>query len=137
MLRVYLLIVTAVGEGATGLLLLVLPSVPLALLLGVDPASPEVTAVARIAGAALVALGVACWLGRNDHARPAQRGLLLGVLIYDAAAAGALAWTGWFTSLAGVALWPAVALHAALAVWCVVSLPVDPRLGRLPAGRDV
>jgi hypothetical protein len=124
--RAYLLIVTAVGEGGTGLLLLVFPSVLLALLLGVDQASPEVTCVARITGAALLALGVACWLGRSDEHSPAQLGLLTGVLIYDLAAAGILAHAGLYLRLAGIALWPAVVLHTALAVWCVVCLLLKP-----------
>jgi hypothetical protein len=119
--RAYLLIVTALGEAGTGLLLLVWPPVLLALLLGVNQASPETTYCSRIAGAALLAIGVACWLGRNDHARPAQQGLLLGVLIYDVGATGVLAYTGWFLHLGGIALWPAVVLHGALAVWCAVS----------------
>jgi hypothetical protein len=125
--RPSLLIVTAVGEVGTGLLLLVFPSVLLALLLGVDQASPEVTSVARITGAALLALGVACWLGRADQHSPAQLGLLTGVLTYDVAAAGILAYTGLYLRLVGIALWPAVVLHSALAVWCVVCLLVKPR----------
>jgi hypothetical protein len=120
--RTYLLLVTALGEGAIGVALLVLPSVPLRLLLGVDGASPEAFFCARIAGAALLALGVVCWLGRNDPDRPAQQGLLLGVLIYDLAAAAILASTGWFSSLVGIALWPAAVLHVGLAAWCVRSM---------------
>lgn len=123
MRRTYLLIATAFGEGGIGLLLLVWPSVPLALLLGVDQASPEVVIVARISGAALLALGVACWLARNDPNSSAQRGLLLGILLYDLAAAGILAYAGWFLGLAGIALWPAVGLHFALAVCCVTCIP--------------
>jgi hypothetical protein len=101
---------------------LVSPSIPLALLLGVDQASPEAAFFGRIAGAALLALGVACWLGWNDRDSPVQWGLLLGVLIYDLAATGILAYTGWILSLVGIALWPAVVLHAVLAVWCVVCI---------------
>ncbi len=66
--------------------------------------------------------GIACWLGRSDKQSAAQLGLLTGVLIYDVAAAVILASTGLFLSLVGVALWPAVALHAALAIWCAVCL---------------
>jgi hypothetical protein len=120
--RSYLMLVTALTEGGTGLLLLVWPLVLLRLLLGVDQASTEALATARIAGAALLAIGVACWLGRNDHARPAQQGLLLGILIYDVGASAILVYTGWFSSLAGIALWPAVVLHAALTLWCAVAL---------------
>jgi hypothetical protein len=132
--RTYLFIVTAFGEGGIGLLLLVWPPVPMTVLLGVDHPSPEGACAARIAGAALLALAVACWLGRNDHDRPAQQGLLLGVLLYDLAAAGILAYAGWFLGLAGIALWPAVGLHVALAVWCVVSFRIKPRRGHLPVG---
>jgi hypothetical protein len=120
--RTYFLIMTAVSEGATGLLLVVWPPLLLALLLGVEQTPPETLVSARIAGAALVALSVACWLGRNDHDRPAQKGLLLGALTYDLLAAGILGYAGWFLGLTGVVLWPAVALHTVLAVWCLVSL---------------
>ncbi len=123
--RTLLLIVTALGEGGTGLLLLVLPSVPQALLLGTSQASPETTIFARIAGVALLAIGVACWLGRSDAPGPAQRGLIAGALVYDMAAAALLAYAGLFLNLVGLALWPAVVLHAVLAVWCVICLQTD------------
>jgi hypothetical protein len=119
--RGYLLSVTALGEGGTGLLLLVWPPVPIVLLLGVEYPSPEAWSIARIKGAALLALAVACWLERKGAARPAPQGLLLGVLVYDVTVASVLAWTGWSSNLVGVAPWPAVLLHAALAAWCVVS----------------
>ena len=90
----------------------------------VGSSSPETTCCARIAGAALLATGVACWIGRSDTQSSAQVGLLIGVLIYDVAAAVILAYTGLYLSLAGIALWPAVVLHAVLAVWCVVCLTV-------------
>jgi hypothetical protein len=120
--RVNLLVVTALSEAGTGLLLLVWPPVLLALLLGVDQASPETTCCARVAGAGLFAIGVACWIGRSDVHSSAQLGLLIGVLTYDVGAAVILAYTGLFVNLVGIALWPAVVLHAALAVWCVVCL---------------
>jgi uncharacterized membrane protein len=124
--RVYFLMVTAFAEGGIGLLLLIWPFLPLALLLGVDHASSEVTICARIAGAALLALGVACWLGQFDKQQSAQFGLLSGILIYDLAAAVILAYAGLFVRLVGIALWPAVVLHAALAVWCVLCLSDKP-----------
>ena len=92
------------------------------LLLGVGRTSPEVDVLARIAGAALLSIAVACWLARNDHARPARKSLLLAVLIDDMLATGILVYTGWYLGLAGIALWPAVALHAALAAWCIACL---------------
>ena len=120
--RTWLLIVTAIAEVGTGLVLLVFPPILLALLLGIEQASPETVLVSRVAGAALLALGVACWLARNDRGGPAHLGLLVGVLVYDIAAAAILAYAGLFVNLHGIALWPAVVLHVALAVWCVVCL---------------
>ena len=122
MRQTYLFIVTAILEVGTGLALLGVPSVPVALLLGVDQTAPELAICARIAGGALLALGVACWLGRSDRRGPAQLGLLTGVLIYDAAAAMILAYAGCFLSPVGVALWPAVVLHGVLALWSVVAV---------------
>jgi hypothetical protein len=127
MRRAYVMIVTAVVECGTALSLLVFPSVPLALVLGVEQAAPETVFVARLTGAALLAIGVACWLARNDHGHPAQLGLLTGVLIYDLAAAALLASAGLVLSMVGLVLWPAVMLHATLAVWCVICLSPKPR----------
>jgi hypothetical protein len=126
MSRTPLLVVTALGEAGTGLLLLIRPALPLALLLGVEQASPEVVCAARILGVALVAIAVACWQARNDHAGPAQKGVLQGVLVYDVGAAAVLAYAGWAGGLAGIALWPAVVLHSALAVWSALSLRRSP-----------
>jgi hypothetical protein len=132
----YLLIVTALGEGGTGLFLIVWPPAPFALLLGVEQPSPEAVACARVAGAALVGIGVSCWLGRLDRGSPARLGLFTGLLTYDVAVALFLAYAGLFMNLLGIALWPAVGLHAVLAVWCVVALRSKPRPGNLLAGRD-
>src|ERR1700757_3476623 len=120
MYRAYLLIVTAFCEAGIGFLLLVLPSVPLALLLGIEGAAPETLFVARLTGAALLAIGIACWLARSDHSRPAQLGLLAAVLTYDVAAAALLAYAGLVLRMVGLVLWPAVVVHAALAFWRMV-----------------
>ena len=117
-----LFIVTAVLEVGTALLLLFVPAVPLAVLLGVEQAAPETLLIARVAGVALLAIGVACWLARGDERSAAQVGLLIGILIYDVGAAALLAYAGIGLGMTGLALWPAVAIHAALAVWSLLSL---------------
>jgi hypothetical protein len=114
-----LLIVTAFVEWVIGLFLLILPAVPLALLLGCSETAPETLLVSRVAGAALCGIGIASWQARADRRTPAQVGLLTGILLYDVAAAGLLGYAGVALDMAGVALWPAVVLHAALAAWCV------------------
>ena len=56
------LIFAAVAEAATGMALLIVPSLVGQLLLGEDLTGIAI-AVARVAGIALIGLGVACWPG--------------------------------------------------------------------------
>jgi hypothetical protein len=60
-----LLIVTALIELTTGLLLVPFPSVMATILFGAPIDSPVALTVARVAGVALISMGIACWLGRN------------------------------------------------------------------------
>jgi hypothetical protein len=117
-----LLSVTGAAETATGLVLAVAPSLLVELLLGAVPGTAAGITVSRVAGVAILALGVACWLARQDAAGRAARGLIAAMLLYNAAVAAilVLVWTN--QGLSGVALWPVVLAHAVLAVWCVVAL---------------
>jgi hypothetical protein len=99
------LIFAAVAEAATGLALLFAPSLVGQLLLGHELTGIAIP-VARVAGIALIALGVACWPGPP----------LVGMLIYGAVVTLYLAYLGLAGGLAGVLLWPAVALHAVLSI---------------------
>jgi hypothetical protein len=116
-----LLIVTALIEVGTGVALLVVPSLTAEFLLGEGLSSSQALVVARVAGVALLSVGVACWLGRNGERR-AHSGLVAGMLIYNLGVP-ILLLHGWMASaLEGPGLWPASGLHTALAVWCVVCL---------------
>ncbi|HSL70983.1 MAG TPA: hypothetical protein VK864_12125 [Longimicrobiales bacterium] len=117
-----LLIVTSVVEAATGLALVLSPSVPVSLLLGASLDTPAAVIVARIAGAALLSLAVACCLARNDEHSRATTGLIAALLLYNAAAVAILVHAGTGLGLSGIGLWPTVVLHAGLAVWCIVCL---------------
>jgi len=97
------LVCAAVGEAATGLALLLVPSLVGQLLFGVELIGIALT-VARVAGIALIALGVACWPGTP----------LIGMLIYSAGVTIYLAYVGFSGGLSGILLWPAVILHAIL-----------------------
>jgi hypothetical protein len=92
----------AVAEGATGAALLVVPSLVGRVLLG-EELSGVALQVKRVAGIALVALGIACWPGKA----------LIGMLVYGASVMVLLAYVG-LTGGGGVMLWPAVVLHAVL-----------------------
>jgi hypothetical protein len=88
------------------------------LLVGAPLEAPAALAVARIGGAGLLALAIACWLARSNTESQAARGLVAAMLLYDVAAAAILAYAGISYGLRGAALWPAVILHSAMSVWC-------------------
>jgi len=104
----------------------VLPSLVVSLLLGTSLDAPAALVVARVGGAALLAIGVACWLARNDQQSRAATGLVAALLLYNIAAVAVLIYAGTGLSLSGIGLWPAVVLHAALAIWCVACLRLKP-----------
>jgi hypothetical protein len=122
MLAKKLLIVTALVETATGLMLLISPTLVAGLLLGASLDAPAALVVARMAGAALLSLGCACWLARDEGPNRAVRGLVAAMLLYNGVAVAVLANAGAGARLVGVLTWPAVALHAALAGWCIACL---------------
>ena len=74
---------TAVIEVGAGLALLCIPSAAVQILLGAPFEAPAALAVARVGGAALLALGVACWLARGDTKSRAARGLVAAMVIYN------------------------------------------------------
>lgn len=96
-------ILAAAGEALTGLALLLVPSVVGRLLLGEEFTGAGIVS-GRVAGIALIALGVACWPG------PA----VAGMLIYSAVVAFYLAYVGFAGGMTGILLWPAVVLHLVL-----------------------
>jgi hypothetical protein len=116
-----LLTVTAAIEVGAGLGLVAVPSAAVAVLLGSPLETPNALAVGRVAGVALLALGGACWLSRNDAASRAARGVVRAMVVYNLGAVIVLAMAGINSQRVGVALWPVVVLHAAMAVWCIRS----------------
>jgi len=107
--------------------LMVVPSVVVRLLLGSPLDTSAAVILGRVAGVALFALGVACWLARDDAQSRAARGLVAAMLLYNVATVAVLAFAGIGFGLHGAALWPAVVLHAVMAVWCVACLRRGPQ----------
>lgn len=116
-----LLTLTALLEAGAGLGLLVAPGLVAGILLG---ASLDLggTAVGRVAGAALLALGVACWGASRDECSRAAAGLVTALLLYNTVVAGLLIYLRYVAGLSGLGLLPATGLHTAMAVWCIVCL---------------
>ncbi len=114
----HFLTLTAAIEAGAGWGLLVVPSDIVQLLLGADISGAAIP-LGRVAGAALLALSVACWLTRGDAQNQAARRLIAAMLLYNFAVVVILGAAGARSHATGVALWPAVIIHAVMAVWCL------------------
>ena len=101
-----LLAIAAVGEAATGLVVLVDPPIVVKLLFGAEIAGAG-TVMSRIAGISLIALGLACWPGAKAPA-------ICGMLTYSTLATLYLAGLAIVGEWSGTLLWPAVVVHVIL-----------------------
>ena len=101
-----MLTVAAVIEVATGIALLIVPSLVGRLLFG-EELTGIVIPVARVLGIALLALGVGCWPGSTT---------LCGMLTYSALVTLFLLYLAIRGEWVGPLLWPVVALHGILSV---------------------
>lgn len=95
----------AIAEALTGVALLIAPSMVGQLLLG-EGLTGMAIPIARVAGMALIGLGIACWPGPP----------ISGMLAYGAGVAIFLGWLGLRGGASGILLWPAVVLHVILTV---------------------
>ena len=110
MAAVWLLSLAAVVEAATGVALIVVPQSVTSLLLGANLGGTGI-AVARVAGIALLSLGVLCWISRQDANKTAT---LTAMLTYNLLVTVYLTHLGVGGELVGRLLWPAIVIHAVL-----------------------
>jgi hypothetical protein len=108
------IVLAAVGEASTGLAMLIVPSLVGQLLLGEALTGVAIT-IARVAGIALIGLGVACWPGTP----------LVGMLTYSAAVTLYLAFLGLAGGSSGILLWPAVVVHLTLTALLIRAKAMD------------
>jgi hypothetical protein len=98
-------------EVVTGLVVIIRPSLFGRLLFGAQ-FSPPGQALGRLTGFTLLSLALACWPGLGTERRSAVRALL----VFSLLSAIYLVYLGAGSGLVGPLLWPAAALHAALAI---------------------
>ena len=103
-----ILMLAALAEAGTGLLLIAYPPIVVRLLFNAEIAGAGFI-MSRLAGSALIGLGVACWPGATLRA-------LHGMLTYSVLAMLYLIYIGVRGEAVGPLLWPAVAVHAVLIV---------------------
>jgi hypothetical protein len=130
MAAVWLLSVAAAIEAVTGLARIIDPHVVASLLLGADLAGAGI-AVGRVAGIALLSLGLVCWMSRQHANKTAA---LAAMLTYNLLVAAYLMYLGFGGALVGILLWPAIGIHAVMTLlFAYVSFkdqpPKQPRPG--------
>ena len=103
-----LLRVVSASEAAAGLVVLAHPPIVVRLLLGSDIADAGIF-MSRIAGIALIALGIACWPGGATCG-------LLGMAVHSVVTAGYMTAFGLTGGQTGILWWPALTAHGVLAI---------------------
>jgi hypothetical protein len=106
-----LLAVSALMEAAIGLALMIAPDAVVQLLLG-SPLGGAGIPLGRVAGIALLCLGIACWPSSNISGDKSPA--LMALAIYNLLVAAYLAYVGISGEFVGPLLWPVVALHAVI-----------------------
>jgi len=109
-----LILVKFAVEVLAGLAFLIFPSALFFILLGV-PLDASGAYVFRMFGGAIFAIGVACWLAREDSASTAARGLITATAFYDFVFVAILLAARLVGGLSSLALWTTVVLHLGLA----------------------
>jgi hypothetical protein len=106
----------AIIELLTGLVLLIYPEIVIRLLFDASIIGTGII-VSRIAGASLIALGMACWpyvIVKNTFQG------LQAMLTYSLIATIYLGYLGLFEKMIGILLWPAVVFHSAITIFLVL-----------------
>ncbi len=111
-----ILMLAALAEAGTGVILLAYPPIVVRLLFDAELVGAGVI-MSRLAGIALIGLGAACWPGN-----PSVRAFC-GMVTYSTLAMIYLIYIGVRGEGVGTLLWPAVVLHAGLTfllagAWC-------------------
>jgi hypothetical protein len=121
-----LLAICGALEIVTGLTVAAVPALAAEALFGAAVAGAG-AAIARLAGIALIALGIACWPPR-ERARSATAPAL-GMFAYNVLVAMFLTGVGVRGGSTGVLLWPAAALHGGITTVMLVFALRSPRTG--------
>lgn len=108
----------AIIELLTGVLLLIYPEIVIRFLFDASLVGAGII-ISRIAGASLIALGMACW--PYAFIKKTFQGLT-AMLTYSLIATIYLGYVGLFEETTGLLLWPAVAFHSAITIFLVLGL---------------
>ena len=108
----------SIVEVATGFALLMNPRFVVGLLVGPNLPDQDIP-MGRLPGIAILALGLACW--PSEAAAEGASAASRGMLVYNVLIASFLVYLFKVGHLGGPLLWPAVVLHAAVALLLIWS----------------
>ena len=112
--RRMVLIITAVAETLTGLAFLLAPNATSGLLFGAHPDHVGLM-IGRLAGVALVAIGISCWGAGRDPGGTAQAATFRGATLYNAGAGVLLLLFAVTGQASGFVIWVAGVFHLIMA----------------------
>jgi hypothetical protein len=121
-----LLLLSGGLEILAGSAALIIPAPVVSLLLG-SPLDSIGVVLARLFGAGVFALGLACLKARDDVWSPAGLAVSIGITSYNVLAAVVLLWTAAGSGLGGLLLWGAGIGHATLGALFVSALVASRR----------
>lgn len=123
----HLLTVTTIVESGFGIALLLTPAWVARVLAGIEHASPELSVVMRVAGGIVLTIAAWCALGRlSEGGKPRTRPLDLvpGLVVYNGCAVAVIG-DALVRGVRAPLLWPALAVHSALLLWCIACLALE------------
>ena len=115
-----LLSITAVFECLTGIALIAIPSTIVPMLLGIPFDDDRLHVISGITGAALISIGMVCWLLRNSGA--SALAIVKSVLFYNVAGTLILLFAILGLQMNAIGLWPVTIIHFVMAMWCMTVL---------------
>ncbi len=117
-----LLTTTGVLELFTGVALVAMPSEVATILLGGPLEDGVARTVARVAGGALMSIGMGCVMAARIPDPRLARTTTIALLFYNCFVVIILVEAFGVDHVRGIGLWPAAILHTALAAWCIACL---------------
>lgn len=117
-----LLMVMAIFEAVAGAAFMLIPAIAFSTLLNVPLDTPAGLVGARLAGAGITGLAIACWQARNSEKSGAALGIVAAMLFYNLVAALIIVWAGLRLGIQSPLMWPAMVAHIGLGGWCLFVL---------------
>lgn len=114
---------TALAEGLTGIALIIMPNVVVSFLLGKPTYGPEGKITAMLAGGAILALAVICWILRNSAD---LHKLVQGMLLYNCVIITIAVYAFLGYHITNIGLWFMILVHTILTVWGAITLWAKP-----------